>query len=94
LVIAQHGCSGCIGFTVKFTDPRTVVLGEHRDDPAGYDAEVRTVLARADGRRIWLMMSHQWGDEFKSIPKQFAQFRPVEVKASHPDGRLFLLNPS
>jgi hypothetical protein len=71
----------------------TVVLGELRDDPAGYDAEVRDVLARADGRRIWLVMSHQWGDEFKSIPRRFAKHRLVESKGSFPGGRLFLLNP-
>jgi hypothetical protein len=82
-----------IGFTLDFDRPDVALILPHRGQDAAYDAEVRQIVARAGAGRIWLVLSHIYGDEGTYLPDQFARTDRLVQRWTAPNAELVLLAP-
>jgi hypothetical protein len=80
-----------IGFAPRFDNPHIVLLAGHRGDNSQYDDEVLRIGAVAGSGRIWVLMSHIYGDEASYLTDAFSRMGTVEQELQQPNAILLLI---
>jgi hypothetical protein len=62
------------GFDISFDKPSVVVLPNHRQEVDKYDAEVDQIANRFEHHRVWLVMSHIYGQEDTYLTQQLGRY--------------------